>query len=86
MAAPSHSIFDHTAPAAWAATITASDSTVLSPVPRAFYVGGDGDIVATMAGDGADITFTGCVAGMILPIRATKIKAATSATNIVALY
>jgi hypothetical protein len=32
------------------------------------------------------VTFTGLVAGMILPIRATKIKAATSATGIVALY
>lgn len=86
MAAPTHSIFDHSNPAAFAAAVSKSDSTVLDPVPRAFYIGGDGNVVATMAGDGTDVTFTGLVAGMILPIRATKIKNSTTATAIVALY
>jgi len=72
-------------PADNAAAVTKSDSTVLSPIPRGLYVGGAGDLVVTMAG-GGDITFTAVPAGTILPIRVSKVKAATSATAIVAIY
>jgi len=52
---------------------------------RALFVGGEGDISVTMFG-GGDITFTGVVAGTILPISASQIKqTGTTATNMVAL-
>ena len=39
MSAPNQKIDNHAAPAEYAAAVTKSDSTVLSPVPRALYVG-----------------------------------------------
>lgn len=69
-------------PAGGAAAVTKSDTTALAGV-RALYVGGGGDILATVGG--VDVTFVGVPTGTILPIQATKVKAATTATNIVAL-
>lgn len=52
---------------------------------RALYVGGAGDVAVTMKG-GGDITFTGILAGSILPIGASVIKnSGTTATGMVAL-
>lgn len=65
------------------AAVTPSDSTVLSGV-RAIYVGGAGTIVVTPA-SGADVTFTVPAGGTLL-ISPTKVKAASTATGIVALY
>lgn len=48
------------------------------------YVGGSGDVTVTML-DGESLTFTGLSAGVIHPIRATVVTAAT-ATNILALW
>lgn len=69
-------------------TVTKSDSNTLngSEPCRALYVGGSGDVVVTPAGGGADVTFVGVPAGSILPIQATMVKNATTATNIVALF
>ena len=73
-----------TAPADRAVAITPNDSTDLADVPRAIYVGGAGNIVATI--NGGDVTFNGAQAGTILPIRPTRIKATgTTATGLVAL-
>jgi hypothetical protein len=64
--------------------ITPSDATDLSTLGiRAIYVAGAGTVVATPA-TGADVTFT-CQAGAVLLINPKKIKAASSATGIVAL-
>lgn len=73
------------APANHAAAVTKSDSTVFSPAASALYVGGTGDVVVTTEG-GEDATFIGVPTGFILPIRCTKVKAATTATNIVRLW
>lgn len=73
---------DLTVPAGGALTVTPSDITTLSGV-RALYIGGGGTVVATIGG--SDFSFVGVVTGSILPVRATKVKAATTATNIVAL-
>lgn len=86
MAAPGHSIVNNPDSAEYAAEITPSDSTVLSPTPRGLYVGTTGDLEVTMAGDEADVTFKSVPAGAVLAVRVTKVKAATSASNIVALY
>jgi hypothetical protein len=39
-----------------------------------------------MAGDGEDVELTSVPAGTLLLIRVTKVKAATSATDVVALW
>lgn len=69
------------APASGAIAVTPSDTTTLANV-RSLKIGGAGTVVATIGGN--DFTFT-CSAGEMLPIRATKVKAASTATNIVAL-
>jgi hypothetical protein len=51
----------------------------------ALYVGGAGNITATMA-DGKDVLFTAVPVGTILPVRVSRVKATgTTATAIVAL-
>lgn len=65
--------------------VTKSDSTVLSPT-RALWVGGAGDLSVIFAGDTAAVTIAGVLAGTLLPFQVTKVMAATTATNVVALY
>lgn len=73
-----------TSPADKATAITPNDSTDLVDVPRGIYVGGTGNIVATI--NGVDLTFNNAQAGTILPIRPTRIKATnTTATGLIAL-
>lgn len=67
-----------------AADVTISDVTVI-PVTRALYVGGLGDVEVTMA-DGQVVTFTNVANGTLLPIQVQQVRAATSATAIIALY
>jgi len=64
--------------------VTISDVTVI-PVTRALYVGGLGDVEVTMA-DGQVVTFTNVANGTLLPIQVQQVRAATSATAIIALY
>lgn len=80
------------APSQYCASVTPSDSTLLtrtvngiSYAPRSIYVGGTGDLVAEFA-DGSSVTFTGVSGGSVLPIRPQRVKAATTATAVVAIY
>ena len=73
------------APADEAAAVAKSDSTVI-PKTRGLYIGTTGDVVVTMAKTGGPITFTAVPAGVILPICVTQVLAATTASNIVALW
>lgn len=74
---------DLTVPAGGAIAVTPSDSTVLSGV-RAIYVGTGGNVAVTVGG--SDVTFVNVSAGLILPVRATKVLlTGTTASNIVAL-
>lgn len=68
-------------PARVAVAVSPSDSTILTNV-RGLYIGGSGDLVVTM--DGGDVTFSSVPIG-VLPICPTKVKAATTATSILAL-
>jgi hypothetical protein len=64
--------------------VTPSD-TVVQPF-RAVYVGGAGNLAVIGLDDTAAVTFTGVVAGTLLPIRVSKILATgTTATAIVGL-
>jgi len=75
-----------TEPARDAAAVTPSDSAQISPVARALYVGGSGDI-KLVTEEGTTVTFQDIVAGSILPVKVTKVFATdTTATNIVALF
>ena len=71
-------------PAVFAATVTPSDSTVLTPT-RGLYVGTSGNIAVQMS-DGSNVTFVSVPQG-ILPVRVVKVLATgTTASNIVALW
>ena len=70
------------ASAAGAAAVTPSDSTVLDF--RALWVGGAGNVAVTTR-NGEVVTFSGVGAGTILPIQGTRVRAATTATLILAL-
>lgn len=63
--------------------VTPSDATPITA--SAVWVGGLGNLVVTMQ-DGQVLTFTAVPAGTLLPISVTRIRAATTATLIVALY
>lgn len=66
-------------------TVVPADGTDLPTRPRALYVGGTGDIVATMGG--TDLTFKAVPVGTWLWISPTRIKATgTTATLMLALY
>lgn len=67
-----------------AVAVTPSDATVLTPF-QSLFVGGAGNVTVTLV-SGSDVVFTGVLAGTILPIRGTKVKVATTATNIVAMW
>lgn len=73
-----------TFPASGAAAVTPSDSTEINC--RALYVGGAGNVVVQMPNRDVSITFSGVLAGTILPVSARRVMAATTATSIVALY
>lgn len=55
----------------------------LDPVTRAIYVGGSGDITVTFPDDTV-ATFVAVASGIILPVRAKKVTAA-SATGLIGL-
>ncbi len=73
-------------PAYNAAAVTPSDSVPLGTDARNLFVGGAGNITLITSG-GSTVTFTGVLAGTILPVRTNQVKATgTTATNIVAMW
>ena len=71
-------------PAMKAATVTPSDTQI--PTTRGVYVGTLGDLIVTMDGDDADVTYANVQSGTILPIQVKYIRATSTATDILALY
>lgn len=68
-------------PAESIADITPSDDTEFDPPSRALWVGGAGNVSVTTV-NGHEAVIQGVQAGTLLPIRVTKVKAATTATLI----
>lgn len=74
-----------TAPAGAAQAITPHNTTPLSHVTRAIYVGGTGDLRITLV-SGDTVTLTGVQGGTAYPLRATHVLATgTTATGLVGL-
>lgn len=74
-------------PAENSAAVTPNDSTDLAFTTRALYIGGAGDVKVDMVGTGTAVTFAGCLAGTVLPVRVERVYSTdTTATNIVALW
>lgn len=72
-------------PARNAVTVTPSDTVDLINVSKALYVGVTGDVTVNTLGGGT-ATFKAVPAGMILPVRCTRVlSTGTTATSIVAL-
>ena len=73
-------------PAERAFAITGNDSTDLTVFPRAIYVGGAGNVkVTTLGGD--TVTFSGVLAGTVLPVRVKRVFSTdTTATNLIGIY
>lgn len=71
-------------------TLTPSDSTDLTNVPKAIYVGGAGDIamIGVSAPTGAPgVVWKAVPAGSVLPVRPRRVLATlTTATNLVGCY
>jgi len=75
-----------TAPARDAVAVVPNDSTDLSVLPRALFIGQTGDVSAVLAG-GQSLVFRNVQAGSILPVRAVRVNATgTTATDLVALW
>ena len=66
-----------------AVSVTKSDSTILNGV--ALYVGTGGDLTVTMSGSVVDVVFKNVPDGTFLPIAVEKVKAATTAADVLAL-
>lgn len=64
--------------------VTKSDATVLQPT-KGLFITGTGNVVVTYV-DGTDATWTGIADLTFLPIQVIKVKDATTATGIKALY
>lgn len=85
MAAPNFSVVNDDNPAEYAAAVTPSDSTDLTQVPRALYIGSSGNLNVDMM-DGTTVLFSSVPNG-IFPVRVKRVRAtSTTASNIVALY
>ncbi|MBP9155996.1 MAG: hypothetical protein KBF48_13740 [Xanthomonadales bacterium] len=68
-----------------AETVTPHDTTKLTAVTRALYVGVAGNVAVLMA-DGSTATFVGVPAGTLLPIRIQRVNTTnTTATTMVGL-
>lgn len=74
-----------TASAIISVAITPADSNLANGIARALYIGGAGN-VTIMNQDGSTCQFVGVPAGTILPVMARQVRAATTATSIVALF
>lgn len=66
--------------------VTPSDTAPLSPIPCALYVGTGGDITLREVGGAVDVVWKNVPNGGYVFTRPEYVKAATTATDILALY
>lgn len=63
----------------------ASSQTTIGNYGCYLYIGGAGNVNVTTIGDDS-VTFAGIPAGTILPVQVRRLRAGTTATNIIALW
>jgi hypothetical protein len=69
------------------AVVVPSDSTDITDLPRAIWVGVGGDVTLMAAADQTSRVFKNVASGTLLPIRARRIyNTGTSASSIIACY
>ncbi len=74
------------APAAQSIVVAPHDSTALTLVTKALYVGVGGDVAVRLVGDTSDRLFKNVPNGGVLDVRASHVRATgTSATSIIGL-
>jgi hypothetical protein len=79
-------VYDGRGPFVNGVAVVPSDTVDLANVSLALHVGVGGTLSLNLLGTGAAVSFT-CVAGELLPVRATRVLAAgTSASAITALW
>lgn len=79
------STMDHPAPNAEA--VTPHDTTELTNISRALWIGTGGDVTVLMAGTGTAILFANVPDGTLLPIRVKRVNdTGTDADDIVAIW
>jgi hypothetical protein len=74
-----------TGPSDTARAVVTSDTNTIGGA-RALWVGGAGNLTLDFADGTTNVVITGVPAGTLLPIAPLRVKVATTATNIVALY
>lgn len=79
---PTHHVDQPAFPALEQFAITKSDSTTFDPPTRGLYVGTGGSLVVTDP-YGTDVTYANVPDAAMLPIAVKKVKAATTASDIV---
>jgi hypothetical protein len=68
------------------AAVTPHASNVLSPVPRALWIGTGGDLRCSLTGNAATlVTYTNIPDGTLLNLRAAVVHTDTTASEIVAI-
>jgi hypothetical protein len=82
------SVTNQSSPAVSGVAVTPADGVALTKgTCRSLYIGGAGNISVILANDTVATTFTGCFAGMVLPVMCSTVQATlTTATLIIALY
>lgn len=78
--------FEYIGPAGHAKAITESDANYVDPYPRALWIGGAGDLYVDMVGGEKDVPFLAVPAGTMMPIRITKLKAASTVSNVTMIW
>lgn len=74
-----------TGPSGKGVPVVPSETTTIGGA-RALYVGGGGNVVCDFADGLAGVVFTAVPVGSVLPIAPLRVRTATTATNIVALF
>lgn len=74
-----------TGPATHAFTVTPHATNPLADVTRALWIGVGGNVTCRLSGSGSDVTFLNVPDGTLLPIRATHVRATSTASNIIGM-